>query len=131
VAGLIVICGEVGDEKMFAPFSPFPDSTITESPYAHNSLSDFRNNIQGALNVYKCTFNNNTGKSISDLVAVNNKILDSDIKSKFAVVLSTFDGLGNTTFEQAIYTKRSQVQNILNAITALKESLENELNPHI
>lgn len=131
IAGLSDICGEVAEEKMFAPFSPFPDSTITESPYSHNSLADFRNNIQGAFNVYKCAFNNQTGKSISNLVAVNNKVLDSDIKNQFTAALNSFDGLNNFTFEQAVYSQRSQVQNILNAISTLKETLDDKLTHHI
>lgn len=131
VAGLSDICGEVADGKMLTPFNPFPDSTITESPYSHNSLADFRNNIQGAFNVYKCSFNNQNGNSISNLVAVNNKTLDADIKNKFTVALNSFDGLNNITFEQAVYAQRSQVQTILNAINALKETLDSQLSAHI
>src|SRR5690606_35827192 len=124
------ICGEVGESKMVAPYDPQPDSTVTESPYSHNSIVDFKNNIQGAYNVYTCTFNGTTGASISDLVAANNKTLDAEIKQKFTAALNSFDGI-TTTFEQAVYTQRSQVQNTLDAIGSLKETLDGKLMPYL
>jgi predicted lipoprotein len=120
------ICGEVGESKMVSPFDPQPDSTKTESPYSHNSITDFRNNIQGAYNVYLCQFNGQQGTSLSDLVAANNKTLDAEIKQKFTNVLNSFDGI-TLTFEQAVYNQRSQVQTTLDAITSLKETLDGDL----
>ncbi|WP_233559676.1 imelysin family protein [Taibaiella sp. KBW10] len=127
---LIDICSEVAGGKMLEPYEPNPDSTITESPYAHNSIADFKNNIIGARNVYTCTFNGATGKSLSDLVGFNNKTLDLEIKQKFEVAINSFDGF-TTTFESAIYNQRTQVQNTLNALNALKTSLDDKLIPYI
>lgn len=124
------ICGEVGEGKMVDPFLPHPDSTQTESPYSHNSLIDFKNNIQGAYNVYLCQFNGRTGASLSDIVSANNKLLDADIKQKFVTALGTFSGF-NTTFEKAIYMQPSQVQTTINSIKALKGALDNELMPYL
>lgn len=130
IAGaLIDICGEVGESKMVDPFDPQPDSTVTESPYSHNSIIDFKNNITGAYNVYRCSFGGNQGTSLSDLVAVNNKTLDAQIKQKFQAVLNSFDGI-TTTFEQAVYSQRSQVQTVLDAIASLKETLDGALVPY-
>jgi predicted lipoprotein len=123
------ICGEVGESKMLNPFDPQPDSTITESPYSHNSIADFKNNITGAYQVYLCSFDGNQGTSLSNLVAVNNKTLDAEIKQKFQAVLNSFDGI-TTTFEQAVYSQRSQVQTVLDAIASLKETLDGELVPY-
>lgn len=131
---IIDICKEVGEGKMVDPFSPsnpaLADSTITESPYSHNSIIDFRNNIIGARNVYLCQYNNVTGKSLSDLVRANNAALDQEIKQKFDVAINSFDGI-TTTFEQAIFTQRVQVQNTINTLTSLKESVDGKLIPHI
>ncbi len=126
------ICEEVGDGKMKEPFvgvGGTPDSTITESPYSHNSVTDFRNNIMGARNVYLCSFEGASGKSISDLVSANNKTLDEDIKQKFEAVINSFDGI-TTTFEEAIYSQPNAVQNVLTSIDNLKTSLES-LEPYI
>lgn len=129
-AALSDICGEVGEGKMMDPFLPQPDSTQTESPYSHNSLIDFKNNITGAFNVYRCSFDGKSGTSLSDLVAANNKTLDATIQQKFTVAINSFSGF-TTTFESAIYTQSSQVQNTINAINSLKETLDDQLTPYL
>jgi len=132
-SGLIDIVGEVGEGKMVEPFGATvndADSTITESPYSHNSLIDFRNNIIGARNAYLCSYGSATGKSLSDLVKANNATLDQTIKSQFEAAINSFDGI-TTTFEQAVYKQRSQIQNTLTALTTLKGTLEDNLVPYI
>ncbi|RYZ43358.1 MAG: hypothetical protein EOP49_27915 [Sphingobacteriales bacterium] len=127
---LIDICKEVGEGKMVEPFLLPGDSTITESPYSHNSVVDFKNNIIGARNVYLCAYGSAAGKGLSDLVKANNAALDQEIKQKFEVAINSFDGI-TTTFEQAIYTQRNQVQNTLDALASLKESIDTKLVPYI
>lgn len=128
---LIDICHEVGESKMPTPFGPPADSTQTESPYSHNSIADFKNNITGALNSYTCTYNGKTGKSLSALVQINNRNLDNQIKQAFTAAINSFDGLKNTTFEKAIYDSRSAVQNTIDAIGALQSLLSEQLVPYI
>jgi predicted lipoprotein len=128
--GFVDICNEVGESKMAEPFALPGDSTIAESPYSHNSMVDFKNNIQGAYNVYLCKYAGNTGKSLSDLVAANNKTLDQSIKTKFETAIASFDQV-NGTFEQAIYNQRPAVQNIIDAINDLKESVDEPLHDYI
>lgn len=131
IAGALTdICGEVGEGKMVDPFLPQPDSANTESPYSHNSLIDFQNNIQGAYDVYMCKFDGKTGSSLSDLVAANNKTLDAKIKQQFQTAINSFGGF-NTTFEQAIYTQSSQVQNTINAIQSLETTLSTDLTQYL
>jgi len=131
---LIDICSEVGESKMVEPFQPNnpaqADSIVSESPYSHNSIADFRNNIIGARNVYLCTYGAGSGKSLSDLVKANNASLDQEIKQKFEVAIGSFDGI-TTTFEQAIYIQRNQVQNTLTALQSLKGTLDDKLVPYI
>ncbi len=125
------ICGEVSDGKMLTPFNANPpDSTLAESPYSHNSLTDFKNNILGAYNVYLCKYNGTTGKSMSDLVAANNKTLDQNIKAKFEAAINSFDNI-TVSFEQAIYTQRTAVQNTIDAINNLKAEVETPLTQYI
>lgn len=131
---LIDICNEVGEQsadgKMYAPYIA-EDSTITESPYSHNSVTDFTNNIQGALNTYTCSYNGQTGTSLSSLVQINNKNLDTKIKTAFNTVISSFSTLSGTTFEKAIYNNRPAVLTIINNIGALKALLEDQLVPYV
>ncbi|HET8573773.1 MAG TPA: imelysin family protein [Edaphocola sp.] len=131
IAGALTdICGEVGEGKMVDPFLPQPDSANTESPYSHNSLIDFQNNIRGAYDVYRCQFAGQSGISLSDLVAANNKTLDARIKQQFQAAINSFSGF-NTTFEQAIYTQSSQVQNTIDAIQSLEETLNTDLTQYL
>jgi putative iron-regulated protein len=128
--GLSGIIDEEGDNKMVEPFNPTPDSTVTESPYSHNSIADFKNNIIGARNAYTCTNGTSSGKSLSDLVKANNASLDQEIKQKFDIAINSFDGI-TTTFEKAVYNQRSQVQNTLTALSSLKETVDAGLVPYI
>lgn len=131
---LIDICNEVGESKMPTPFGSTAadaDSTQTESPYSHNSITDFRNNIQGAYNTYTCSYGGNTGTSLSSLVQINNKNLDNQIKAAFTTAINSFSGFDNLTFELAIYKNRTTVQNSIDAITALKAVLEENLVPYV
>jgi len=127
--GLADIISEVGESKMLEPFSP-ADSTITESPYSHNSLIDFKNNILGAQNAYTCTYGNASGKSLSDLVKANNASLDQSIKQKFQIAINSFDGITGT-FENAVYNQRPAVQTTLDALSSLKETIDVSLVPYI
>ncbi len=129
VAGMTDICGEVGGGKLYEPFSLY-DSTKTESPFSHNSITDFTNNMLGAQNVYLCTFNGQTGTSVSNLVAAKNLSLDTKIKTQFAAAISA---MGNITmnFEPAIYTQRTQLQNAMTAINTLQATLDGELKTFV
>lgn len=127
---LIDICSEVGEGKMLEPYEPEADSTITESPYSHNSIADFKNNIIGAKNVYTCSFDGKTGKSLSNLVKANNSALDAEIKAKFDAAIGTFDGF-TTTFEDAVYNQRNQVQTTLDALGNLQSTIQVDLIKYI
>ncbi len=55
VNGLITIASEVGTAKMAEPLGTSEataDTSLVESQYSWNSLTDFHNNIQSILNVY-------------------------------------------------------------------------------
>ncbi len=128
-AGMADICGEVGGGKMLDPYD-LRDSTKTESPFSHNSMTDFTNNIKGAQNVYLCSIGGVSGNSLSNLVAQKNLSLDNKIKSQFAAAVAA---LGNVTvsFESALYTQRTQLQTAMTAINDLQGTLDGELKTFI
>lgn len=120
------ICEEVGEGKMKEPFDA-RDPTIVESPYSGNSTLDFKNNITGLQTVY---LGRDGSSGISTLVSLRNKSLDNKIKSQITAAINSFDNI-TLPFEQAIIDQRSQVQQTMDAINALAETLEEELIPFI
>lgn len=135
--GMIGICNEVGksDEgsgKIWEPFSAdggHGDSTLVESPYSENSMTDFKNNITGAYYVYIGKYKSQeTG--LSNLVQMYDKNLDLEIKNKFQTAISSFNGV-NVSFEQALSSQREQLQNIIDAIGAVRDELDDKLKPFL
>lgn len=130
---IIDICNEVGKSdqsagKIYEPFA-LKDSAIVESPYSENSMTDFKNNITGAYNVYLGKYKDQkTG--LSDIVQFLNKDLDNRIKQKFQTAINSFSTV-NVSFEQAIFTQRVQLQNIITAIGEARDIMDNELKPFL
>ena len=129
VAGLSDICDEVGNGKIKEPFDS-RDSTKTESPFSHNSMQDFKDNIVGAQNVYLCSYNGQSGASLSQFVYARNIALDNKIKSQFTAAITAL-GLVTGNFETAIYTQRTQLQAAMDALNALQSTLDNDLKTFV
>ncbi|NDC42816.1 MAG: hypothetical protein EBZ77_14910, partial [Chitinophagia bacterium] len=102
----------------------------TESPFSHNSITDFTHNMVGAKNVYLCTVNGATGASLSALVSSRNLSLNNTIIAKFDAAITALNTV-NATFEYAIYNRRVQLQNAMTAINDLHEVLDHDLKNHI
>lgn len=127
--GMAGICSEVGkqneDGKMYNPYIT-KDSSLSESPYSGNSLTDFKNNIIGVQQVYMGL----GGKGIKDLVAAKNKSLDQQIQNAITAAVNSFDnisGANNERYEQAIFDRRTQIQATMTALNNLQSLLENDL----
>lgn len=129
VAGMSDICGEVGAGKIKEPYVAY-DSNLTESPFSHNSITDFTNNLIGARNVYLCSYGGTTGKSMSNFVSARNLSLDNKIKDQFAAAISAMGNV-TATFEVAIHTQRTQLQAAMDAIMTLQETLDNDLKLYV
>jgi predicted lipoprotein len=124
VNSMIGICDEVANGKINEVFLA-QDPSLEESPFAKNSITDFTNNIKGVQNVYLGKFATD-GKGLEDLVRRHNLQLDNEIKLKLNNALTA---LGNVTdpFGEAISTQPIQVQNAIDAINDLKDTLELQL----
>lgn len=129
VAGMTEICGEVGDGKIKEPYTLI-DSNLTESPFSHNSITDFTNNIRGAMNVYLGGYNGVYGNSMSGFVATRNLSLDNKIKTQFSAAIAA---LGNVTetFEKAVHSQRTQLQAAMTAIMELQATLDGDLRTYV
>jgi predicted lipoprotein len=132
VDGMAGICDEVGNGKMKEPFD-LKDGTKVESPFSGNSLTDFRNNLQGAYDVYTGKFLGNNGVGLDQLVAAKNAALNKTVTEKFQAAITSFDAI-TLPYEKAILDaggQRVQCQNTMNAINALQEVLDNDLKDFV
>ncbi|HNQ61674.1 MAG TPA: imelysin family protein [Bacteroidia bacterium] len=122
------ICDEVANGKIYEPFAGM-DPSLEESPYSNNSLTDFRSNIQGIKNVY---FGNYLvdGYGLNDFISKNNLALHSSISSQIDNALHSFDGI-TVPFGDAIFSQRTQIQNVINQINTLQNTLESQLLPFV
>ena len=126
VGSMADICNEVASEKMQTPLAA-QDSTLDESQFSHNSVTDFKNNITGVLNAYKCQYPGAaSGQSLSELVASKNASLDNKIQSQINAAIASFNGI-TTTYEKAIYTQQNQIKTVQTAINTLKATIEGDL----
>lgn len=130
VGSMADICNEVASEKMQKPLAA-QDSTLDESSFSHNSVTDFKNNITGVLNAYKCQYYGApSGHSLSELVASKNASLDNKIQSQINTAIASFNGI-TTTYEKAIYTQQNQIKTVQAAINTLKATIEGDLTDFI
>ena len=72
----------------------------------------------------------NGGKGLKDLVAAKNKSLDNTIQSQIAAAINSFDNI-TQPYEDAIINQRTQIQQTMNLLGDLKETIENKLIPFI
>lgn len=128
VNSMIGICDEVASGKIGDPFI-LQDASLEESPYAQNSISDFTNNIVSIENVYIGNYAMN-GLGIEDLVREYNLSLDNTIKTKINTAKAALNAI-TLPFGEAIFNEQVQVQNAIDAIEDLKETLETELLPFV
>jgi len=129
VGSMADICDEVANEKMQTPLAA-QDSTLDESSYSHNSITDFTNNITGVLHAYLSTYNGTSGHSLSELVKSKNASLDITIQSHINAAISSFKGI-TETYEKAIYNQKSQIATTQTAIRTLKTTLDGQLTTFI
>ena len=128
INSMIGICDEVANGKIYDPFSG-SDPSLEESPYSQNSLTDFKNNIQGVKNVYYGDYMAD-GFGLNDFLIQNNLSIHSTVSANLENALNAFNGI-TVPFSQAIFTQRPQIQHVINQINTLKTSLENQLLPFI
>lgn len=130
VGSMADICNEVANEKMQNPLAA-QDSTLDESQFSHNSVTDFKNNITGVLNAYKCQYPGAaSGHSLSELVASKNASLDLKIQSQIDAAIASFSAI-TSTYEKAIYTQQNQIKSVQNAIKTLQATLEGDLETFV
>ncbi|HOS48427.1 MAG TPA: imelysin family protein [Bacteroidia bacterium] len=123
VNGMIAICNEVANGKLFEPFSQ-QDITLEESRFSVNSKQDFADNIRSVENLYLGTFNSGgNGKGISTIIASKNANLDAQVKAKITSSINAIMAIQGT-FTSAITSDPQGVQNAIDEVTELQTLLQ-------
>lgn len=126
---MIGICDEVANGKIGDVFTTL-DSMGEESPFAKNSMVDFKNNILGVEAVYLGNINGSDNKGMEDFVRMYNLSLDGKIKQKISQSKAALAQI-TLPFGRAISEQPIQVQQAIDAINSLKTELEEGLLPLI
>lgn len=118
VRGLIGIADEVANGKIADPFDQ-QDTTLVESQFAFNSLTDFTDNVRSIQNAYTgdVPFAGTTGAGIDEYVASVDADLDTRLKDE---IQAAIDALGQIPepFRDAITDPEAA-----DAITAAQDAL--------
>lgn len=86
IGGCKTIADEVGTSKIGKPHTG-EDKNYIESPYSHNSITDFYDNIKSIENVYMGGIEGYRGSSIHDYIEKVNPELDSQIVAAIQTAL--------------------------------------------
>ena len=126
VNGMITIADEVANGKISDPYNE-SDTTLVESQFSFNSISDFQDNIRGIQNVYMGKFMTD-GQGLDAFV--NSK--DADLDARFQQeVQAAIDAIGAIPdpFRDSITANRGAVQSAIDAVSKVQQTLEQDILP--
>ncbi len=126
VNGMITIADEVANGKISDPYSE-EDTTLVESQFSFNSISDFQDNIRGIQNVYMGKFMND-GQGLNEFVNNNNTELDSRFQTEVQKAIDTIGAIPDP-FRDSITSNRSAVQSAIDAVSKVQLTLEQDILP--
>ena len=126
VNGMIVIADEVANGKISDPFNE-RDTTLVESQFSFNSISDFQDNIRGIQNVYMGKFTVD-GQGLNDFVASQETALDSRFRAEVQAAIDAIGAIPDP-FRDSISMSRSAVQAAIDAVSKVQQTLEQDILP--
>ncbi|SQH78241.1 putative lipoprotein [Shewanella benthica] len=138
VKGMIAIVDEVGNGKIADPFGTSiatANTSLVESQYSWNSLTDFSDNIIGVRNVYQGELTGASDKQgIVDFVMAADVTLAARVGSEIddaIIKIQAIKGSNNMPFRQAIADAdgRVKIQTAIDALSKLQASLTDEVLP--
>jgi putative iron-regulated protein len=128
VNGLITIADEVATGKIQAPLDE--GATVEESRFSNNSKLDFANNMRSIQNVYEGNFGGNENNGLTNIVALTNPALDTEIKTAITTAISAIEAIPGT-FTDALTNNEAAVINAQEKVAALQTTLQTKLLPFI
>lgn len=126
VNGMIVIADEVANGKIADPYNE-EDTTLVESQFSFNSISDFQDNIRGIQNVYMGKYKTD-GQGLDEFVNGKNADLDSRFQSEVQTAIDTIGAIPDP-FRDSITENRPAVQAAIDAVSKVQLTLEEDILP--
>jgi predicted lipoprotein len=124
VNGMITIADEVANGKISDPFNE-RDTTLVESQFSFNSITDFQNNIRGIQNVYMGKFTTD-GQGLNDFIASKDAALDTRFQTEVQTAIDAIGAIPDP-FRDSISTGRSAVQAAIDAVSTVQRTLEADI----
>lgn len=126
VNGMIVIADEVANGKISDPYNE-SDTTLVESQFSFNSISDFQDNIRGIQNVYMGKFTSD-GQGLNEFVNMHDADLDTRFQQEVQAGIDAIGAIPDP-FRDSITTNRDAVQAAIDAVSTVQLTLEQDILP--
>lgn len=126
VNGMITIADEVANGKISDPYNE-SDTTLVESQFSFNSISDFQDNIRGIQNVYMGKFMSD-GQGLNDFVSSKDPGLDSRFQAEVQAAIEAIGAIPNP-FRDSITVNRGAVQTAIDTVSKVQQTLEQDILP--
>ena len=126
VNGMITIADEVANGKISDPYNE-SDTTLVESQFSFNSISDFQDNIRGIQNVYMGKFMSD-GQGLNDFVNSQDPELDARFQQEVQTAIDAIGAIPDP-FRDSISTNRGAVQAAIDAVSTVQQTLEQDILP--
>ena len=126
VNGMIVIADEVANGKISDPYNE-SDTTLVESQFSFNSISDFQDNIRGIQNVYMGKFMTD-GQGLNEFVNGKDAELDARFQQEVQAAINAIGAIPDP-FRDSITANRGAVQAAIDAVSKVQQTLEQDILP--
>ena len=126
VNGMITIADEVANGKISDPYNE-SDTTLVESQFSFNSITDFQDNIRGIQNVYMGKFTTD-GQGLNDFVNGQDPALDARFQQEVQAAIDAIGAIPDP-FRDSITTNRGAVQVAIDAVGTVQQTLEQNILP--
>ena len=124
VNGMIVIADEVANGKISDPFNE-RDTTLVESQFSFNSITDFQDNIRGIQNVYLGKFTAD-GQGLNTFIAGTDATLDSRFQTEVQAAIDAIGAIPDP-FRDSITANRVAVQTAIEAVSTVQQTIEQNI----
>ena len=124
VNGMIVIADEVANGKISDPYNE-SDTTLVESQFSFNSISDFQDNIRGIQNVYMGKFMTD-GQGLNEFVNSHDPDLDARFQQEVQAAIDAIGAIPDP-FRDSITANRGAVQAAIDAVSKVQQTLEQDI----
>ena len=126
VNGMITIADEVANGKISDPYNE-SDTTLVESQFSFNSISDFQDNIRGIQNVYMGKFMTD-GQGLNEFVNSQDPDLDVRFQQEVQAAIDAIGAIPDP-FRDSITANRGAVQAAIDAVSKIQLTLEQNILP--